>query len=72
MHAGEIDANLEDVGVARQRLRGEHAAVGQAPDADAVGVDVGACLQILAAGSTSWYSALPRPPVFGAVRNDLP
>src|SRR5439155_4464335 len=21
---------------------------------------------------TSWYSALPRPPVFGAVRNDLP
>src|SRR5215467_5268510 len=22
--------------------------------------------------TTSWYSALPRPPVFGAVRNDFP
>ena len=36
MHAREVDAGLEDIGVARQRLRREQAAVRQAPDADAV------------------------------------
>ena len=35
MHAGEVDAGDEDVGVARQRLRGEQSAVRETPDADA-------------------------------------
>ena len=48
MHAREVDADLEDVGVARERLRRQHAAVRQAPDADAIRIDVGPRLQILA------------------------
>src|SRR5205085_3057531 len=32
----------------------------------------GRVCRYLPPASTSWYSALPRPPVFGAVRNDLP
>ena len=43
-----IDADREDVGIARERLRGQHAAVREAPDADAIRIDVRARLQVLA------------------------
>ena len=44
----------------------------KSPDADARRIDVGPRLQVLARGDHVAYSALPRPPVFGAVRNDFP
>ncbi len=48
--AGEIDARHEDVGVARERLRRQEAAVGEAPDADALRIHVVAALQVRRAG----------------------
>ena len=72
VHAGEVDARLEDVGVARQRLRREHAAVGETPDADASRIDVRSRLQVLAAGEHVLVLRVAAPPVFGAVRNELP
>ena len=39
MHAHQIHARLEDIGIARQRQSREIAAIGAAPDADAPGID---------------------------------
>ena len=49
VHPGEIDAHLEKIGIPRQCLRGENAAVREAPDADPVRVDIRPRLEILAA-----------------------
>src|ERR1700722_7460831 len=49
MHAVEIDTRLEDVGVARQRERGEIAAIGTAPHPDSLRVDAMRVLQELRA-----------------------
>src|SRR6185437_7707413 len=46
MHAGIIDAGLEDVGIARQAERGQVATVGPAPQSDLFRVDVRQRLQI--------------------------
>ena len=44
MHARHVDAGHEDIRVARQRLRGEQAAIGKPPDADALRIDMGAAI----------------------------
>src|SRR5438309_11933537 len=46
----EVDAGLENVGVAGEPHRGEITAIGAAPDADLRRVDVGQRLQVLRSG----------------------
>src|SRR5215475_325701 len=50
MNAVEIDASGEDVGIVRKTHRREIAAITPSPKADALGIDVGAGLQIFSGG----------------------
>ena len=48
--AGDIDPGRKDIGITRQAHGGEDAAVGQAPEADAFGIDIGVGLEVFAGG----------------------
>ena len=50
VHAVDVDAGGEDVGIPAERERRQVAAIRSAPDADAFRIDVGTILQIPSAG----------------------
>ena len=73
VHAGHVDAGDEDVGVARQRLRREQAAVREAPDADARGsTSARDCRYLPRRDARPGTRRCRARSVFGAVRNELP
>jgi hypothetical protein len=72
MHAGEIDAELEHVGVARQRLRGEQAAVRQAPDPEALLIDVRSGVEPLGRGQHVTVLRVPASAGLRRLRNARP
>src|ERR1700735_3775844 len=68
MHARQGDPRLEDIRVARQSLRGEQAAIGQSPDADAFRIHIGPGLQVFPARQNVLVLAVASGP---AIRSPL-